>query len=78
VKRELPGVEFCRYADDGLLHCKSGKQAEFVMRKLTERLESCGLEIHPDKSRIVYCKDKNRTGDYKEITFDFLGYTFRP
>lgn len=78
VRKELPGVPFCRYADDGLLHCKSQRQAEFVMKKLTERLQSCGLEIHPDKSRIVYCKDKNRKGDYSAITFDFLGYTFRP
>jgi RNA-directed DNA polymerase len=78
VRKALPGVPFCRYADDGLFHCKSQRQAEFVMKKLTQRLQQCGLEIHPDKSRIVYCKDINRKGNYSVSTFDFLGYTFRP
>lgn len=78
IRKALPGVAFCRYADDGLVHCKSQRQAEFVMKKLAQRLQHCGLEIHPDKTRIVYCKDKNRKGDYSVITFDFLGYTFRP
>jgi len=48
------------------------------MRQISERFRQCGLEIHPDKSSIVYCKDANRTGDYSRISFDFLGYTFRP
>lgn len=78
VRREMPGTPFCRYADDGLLHCKSQKQAEYVMRRITARFRQCGLEIHPDKSSIVYCKDVNRTGEYPRINFDFLGYTFRP
>ena len=74
VRRELPDIPFCRYADDGLLHCRSRLQAEYVMRRISERFRQCGLEIHPDKSSIVYCKDANRTGDYARITFDFLGY----
>ena len=78
IKREIPGIPFCRYADDGLLHCRSRFQAEYVMRRISERFRQCGLEIHPDKSSIVYCKDANRTGDYSRISFDFLGYTFRP
>ena len=78
VRREIPGVPFCRYADDGLLHCKSRYQAEYVMRRISERFRQCGLEIHPDKSSIVYCKDANRTEDYSRISFDFLSYTFRP
>ncbi len=78
IRREIPGIPFCRYADDGLLHCKSRFQAEYVMRRISERFRQCGLEIHPDKSSIVYCKDANRTGDYSRISFDFLGYTFRP
>ena len=78
VRRELPGVPFCRYADDGLLHCKSRRQAEYVMRRISERFRQCGLEIHPDKSSIVYCKDVHRTEEYSRISFDFLGYTFRP
>ena len=78
IRREIPGIPFCRYADDGLLHCKSRLQAEYVMRRISERFRQCGLEIHPDKSSIVYCKDVNRVGDYSRISFDFLGYTFRP
>jgi RNA-directed DNA polymerase len=78
IRREIPGIPFCRYADDGLLHCRTRFQAEYVMRRISERFRQCGLEIHPDKSSIVYCKDANRTGDYSRISFDFLGYTFRP
>jgi RNA-directed DNA polymerase len=78
VRRELPGIPFCRYADDGLLHCKSQKQAEFAIKRLTERLQECGLEIHPDKTRIIYCKDNNRRMSNEDISFEFLGYTFRP
>ena len=50
VRRELPRVPFCRYADDGLLHCKSRRQAEYVMRRISERFDECRLEIHPDKT----------------------------
>jgi RNA-directed DNA polymerase len=78
IRREMPGVPFCRYADDGLLHCRSRPQAEYVMRRISERFRQCGLEIHPDKSGVVYCKDGHHTGEYSRISFDFLGYTFRP
>jgi len=78
VRKEMPGVPFCRYADDGLLHCKSQRQAEDVMRRISDRFRECGLEIHPDKSHIVYCKDATRKEDYPRISFDFLGFTFRP
>jgi len=78
VRREMPGVPFCRYADDGLLHCKSQRQAAYVMRRISERFRQCGLAIHPDRSSIVYCKDVHRTEDHPRISFDFLGYTFRP
>ena len=78
VRRELPSIPFCRYADDGLLHCRSRRQAEYVMKRITDRFRECGLEIHPDKSSIVYCQDRNRTEQHQRISFDFLGYTFRP
>lgn len=78
VTRELPGVPFCRYADDGILHCKSLKQAEYVLSKITSRFKECGLEIHSEKSKIVYCKDVNRQEEYGSVAFDFLGFTFRP
>lgn len=78
VRREMPRVPFCRYADDGLLHCKSQRQAEYVMRRISARFRQCGLALHPDKSSIVYCQDVHRSVDYPRISFDFLGYTFRP
>ena len=76
--REHPGVEFCRYADDGVIHCRSHAQAVQVMREVGERLRGCGLEMHLEKSRIVYCRDSNRRGDHPVIEFAFLGYSFRP
>lgn len=69
---------WCRYADDGLIHCKTEQEAQQMLRELAERFADCGLELHPDKTRIVYCKDSNRRGDYPNISFDFLGYTFGP
>ena len=78
VRREIPHIPFCRYADDGLLHCKTQSQAEYVLRRITARFKECGLEIHPDKSRIVYCLNGKSKEKHENIAFDFLGYTFRP
>ncbi len=71
-------IKWCRYADDGLLHCKTLKQAEFFKDILRKRFKECGLEMHPDKTKIAYCKDSDRCNDYPVTSFDFLGYTFRP
>jgi group II intron reverse transcriptase/maturase len=73
-----PSVPFERYADDAVYHCKSEAEARFVRRELEERLRQCGLQAHPEKTRIVYCKDSNREGEYEYMNFDFLGYQFRP
>ena len=78
VTRHLPGVRFARYADDAVLHCKSRRQAEYVLDRIRERFQACNLELHPSKTRIVYCKDVNRTATNPDIQFTFLGYTFRP
>jgi len=78
VDRDLPGVRFCRYADDAVVHCKSEKQARFALRRIAERFRQCGLELHPTKTQIVYCKDIKRQQDHPVIQFTFLGYTFRP
>lgn len=78
MRRHLRSVRFCRYADDGVVHCRSEVQAQLVLRKLGERLRECGLELHPEKTRIVYCQDVNRTAAYPTVQFTFLGYTFRP
>ena len=78
VRREMRSVRLCRYADDGVIHCKSEVQARFVLRALERRLRECGLELHPEKTRIVYCQDVNRQESHSTIQFTFLGYTFRP
>lgn len=78
MERTFPGVLWCRYADDGLVHCKTEQEAQAIKAALTARLKECGLELHPDKTRIVYCKDGSRKGCYPNTKFDFLGYTFRP
>lgn len=69
---------FARYADDSVIHCRSKKDADLLRIKLEKRLSEFGLELHPTKTRIVYCKDDDRQEDYPETKFDFLGYTFRP
>lgn len=76
--RVFPSVRFERYCDDVVVHCTSERQARFVKDSIARRLADCGLELHPDKTRVVYCKDSNRTGSYECEWFDFLGYTFRP
>jgi RNA-directed DNA polymerase len=78
LAREFPDVPFERYGDDGILHCKSRAQAQVVLDAIIERLAQVGLELNLDKTRIVYCKDSNRTGSHEHERFDFLGYTFRP
>jgi group II intron reverse transcriptase/maturase len=74
----FPGCPFERYADDGVIHCSSEDEALAVKAAVEERLRRCKLEAHPDKTRIVYCRDSNRRQDQAQIQFDFLGYTFRP
>jgi RNA-directed DNA polymerase len=73
-----PHLKWARYADDGLIHCRTYQEAMKIMESLKQRMEECRLEIHPDKSRIIYCKDYNRKGRFEITSFDFLGYTFRP
>jgi RNA-directed DNA polymerase len=77
MTRTFRGVPWCRYADDGLVHCRTEAQALAIKAALQARLAECGLELHPEKTQIVYCKDANRKGKYPNTKFDFLGYTFR-
>ncbi len=77
MKKNHPSVPWCRYADDGLAHCRTEKQVKQLLAELTERFRECGLELHPDKTKIVYCKDGKRRKDYSNKSFDFLGYEFR-
>ena len=77
LQKYHPNKPWCRYADDGLVHCRSEAQANYMLQVLRQRFEECGLELHPEKTKIVYCKDERRTGNYHHTAFDFLGYTFR-
>ena len=72
-----PSIPFERFADDILCHCHSEEQAKTLKDALERRLVECGLELHPTKTKIVYCKDDDRRGTYSQEIFDFLGYTFR-
>ena len=77
MAREYPNIWFERYADDAVLHCVTEAQAREVLAALSDRMVEVGLRLHPDKTRIVYCKDGLRRGSYEHETFTFLGYTFR-
>jgi len=78
MQRHYPHIPFERYADDGLCHCRSLDEAEDLKTALQRRFAECQLELHPEKTKIVYCKDDDRYGEYPCTSFDFLGYTFRP
>jgi RNA-directed DNA polymerase len=78
MRREHPDIPFERYADDAICHCRSEAQALELRQTLEQRFADCLLQLHPQKTKVVYCKDANRPGEYPERSFDFLGYTFRP
>jgi RNA-directed DNA polymerase len=78
MTRTHPDLPWCRYADDGLVHCQSEQEAQALKVELQARLAECRLELHPTKTKVVYCKDRGRRGAYPNVQFDFLGYCFRP
>jgi hypothetical protein len=79
LEREYPDCPFERYADDAIIHCRSMWEALKLKETLSERMKACGLELHPEKTQVVYCKDSNRRQrGVKKMSFDFLGYTFKP
>jgi RNA-directed DNA polymerase len=78
MDREHPNNPFSRYADNAVAHCRSDAEAKKLLASIEERLKECKLEMHPDKSGIVYCKDSLRRQDYPRISFTFLGFESRP
>jgi RNA-directed DNA polymerase len=78
MARTFPAVSFERYCDDVVVHCRSQAQARLVRDRIAARMAECGLELHPQKTRLVYCKDANRSGSAEHEQFTFLGHTFRP
>lgn len=77
MSKKFPNIPWVRYADDGALNCVSIKQAKYIIKVLDKRFKLFGLELNLDKTKIVYCKDEDRQGDYENTSFDFLGYTFK-
>ena len=77
MKRNFPQAPFERYVDDGIIHCQTKEEAVFIKENLAKRFAECKLELHSVKTRIVYCKDKDRTRKEELSEFDFLGYTFK-
>jgi group II intron reverse transcriptase/maturase len=78
MDREFPGIGFERFADDVVVHCVTERQAHQVRQAIGRRFADIGLQLHPDKTQIVYCKDDRRRLDYERVTFTFCGYAFRP
>ncbi len=78
MERNYPQNPFCRYADDAVAHCRTRAEALAIKEMLDTRIRECGLELHPEKTKIIYCKDDDRQGNYPLNSFDFLGFTFRP
>ena len=78
LEQNASTVKYERYADDAIIHCKSKAHAERVLTRLHQRMKECELELHPDKTKLVYCRDFRRQGKYPVVKFDFLGYSFQP
>jgi RNA-directed DNA polymerase len=78
MAKQYPHMPFERYADDAIVHCRTEVEAQEIRAAIAARLQECGLELHPEKTKVVYCKDDNRRRTYPSEKFDFLGYTFRP
>ena len=78
MERNFPENPYERYADDIVIHVKTKQEAEKLKDVVQTRLAECKLQAHPEKTKIVYCKDSNRKGSHMEVQFTFLGYTFRP
>jgi len=78
MRRNFPSIPFERYADDIVVHCQSKNQSHLILNRIRARLKECRLELHPQKTKIVYCLNGKRQCDETQIQFDFLGFTFRP
>jgi hypothetical protein len=78
ITNKCPSICFERYADDIILHCHTQEEAKEILLQITGRMEQCQLELHPLKTKIVYCKDYKRNELHKQVQFDFLGFSFQP
>lgn len=77
ISRNFITIPWERFADDAVVHCNNQSEANFILNQLQERMNECGLELHPEKTKIVYCQSDKYKGKHENQSFDFLGYTFR-
>lgn len=73
MRTHYPNIEWCRYADDGLVHCRTKQDTKIIMQALQRRFKECRLELHPEKTKIVYCNNSRYPLKYNHKEFDFLG-----
>ena len=79
MAKNHPVCPFVRYADDGVVHCRTKREVMEIKEALEQRFREVGLEIHPKKTKIVYCRNSRKSeGKGENRSFDFLGYTFKP
>lgn len=78
MEKYYPYIKYVRYADDIIVHCKSEAQAHFIKHQISTRMSTCNLQLHPEKTQIVYCQNERGRKAYPKVSFDFLGYTFKP
>ncbi len=78
MEQSNPNNPFERYADDIVIHCSSKEEAEILLLALSERMEEYSLTLHPEKTKMVYCKNYLRQENHDQNSFTFLSYTFRP
>jgi RNA-directed DNA polymerase len=77
LTKKAPHVPWCRYSDDGIIHCRTEEEGLYILQQLKGRFKECRIELHSEKTKLIYCKDDLRKGDYHNTSFEFLGYCFR-
>lgn len=78
MSRHYPSNPFERYADDIIVHCNSKEEAEHLLASIRTRLLGFELELHPEKTKLVYCKNYQRKEEHEHNSFTFLSYSFQP
>lgn len=78
MSKYFPTNPFERYADDIIVHCNSKEEAAQLLNSIRERLAGFDLELHLDKTKLVYCKNYLRKEQHEHNSFTFLSYSFQP
>lgn len=78
MRRTYPHIPFERYADDAICHCTGMQETGRLKEAIQQRFDACKLELHTEKTQVVYCKRNGKEVNYGLTKFDFLGYTFQP